>query len=391
MKRGVWWIWVPLLGSVLACNALNLPGLATPAPLPTIAPITPTPSATAQAAAPVQLAWVSNNSLNITNFTAQGVGATSHLPFAAGGLPSAHDLAWSPLGQSLAVSSYAADPELYKVELGGTPTLSPLGTGARPAWSPDGTTLVAERNNNLWLIRAAGQTPLQLTNQEDWQWGNPVFTPDGQAIIVAGAAADLMGAQGNVEYYLYRLPLDGTGALTQLPGLGNSPFFGRLPYDLQLSPDGQRLAFSTSAHLSACASPTVYYVGSLQGTDWREVASATINAALDSAKEVYQQGQGLTWMPDSSAVVLDSLAWDCSAAQPGPVVGPLLSVVGLDGVERTSFPLNVSNPTVDVSGQWLAGLVYPSDGSTAQVEVYSLVTGETVADLGEGIAVKFGP
>jgi len=150
-------------------------------------------------------------------------------------------------------------------------------------------------------------------------------------VIAAGASTNEMGAQGNVEFYLYKIPLDGSGTLTQLDGPNDGGFFGRLPYDLQLSPDGQHLAFSTSAHVDVCASPVVFYVGGADGKGWQEITSPAISAAVDSEKDIYQEGLGLTWMPDSQAVALDSYAWDCSAIESGgdpkTPAGPLLSIV----------------------------------------------------------------
>lgn len=389
MKRVLWW--VPLLAlTVLACNGLTVLGLATPSPrpLPTIAPITPTPAAT-PTAAPVHLAWANTTSLNITDLQSGRV-AQNH-QYELSGTDGVGDLAWSPQGDHLAYASGGTDPQLYALTVPGGSAPIPLGPGFAPAWSPDGNHLLLERDGNLWLLDLTTQASQQLTVESHWQWGNAVFAPDGQSVIVAGAPTDEMGAQGNVLFYLYSVPLDGSGALRQLPALESGSFFGRLPYDLQLSPDGQHLAFSTSAHLNACASPTAYYVGDVNGTNWQEAASATVNAALDSAKEIYQEGQGLTWLPDSTAVVLDSFAWDCSSGSPTQTSGPLLSIVGLDGAERTSWPIDLANLSVDKSGQWLAGLAYPPDGSPAHIKVYSLANGQPLIDLGEGLAVKFGP
>jgi len=404
MHKGKWALWVlslSLLGAALACNGLN------DRPLPTIAPITATPAATTSATsaatptAPAEvtpteapartlLAWATGTDLNVTTFGGGGAGDTQRYPISE----PVQGLAWSPSGQWLAYTVGTDSPQVYEVPATGIGTPIPIGAGFAPAWSPDEQSLVAERDGNLWLFNPASQKILQLTNQTGWQWGKAVFAPDGSGVIAAGAATDDMGAQGNVEFYLYKIPLDGSGSLNQLEGPDGGGFFGRLPYDLQLSPDGQHLAFSTSAHVDVCASPVTFYVGGADGKGWQEITSPTINAAVDSEKDIYQEGLGLTWMPDSQAVALDSYAWDCSAIEnggdPKTPAGPLLAIVGLDGAERATLPIDLANLSVNHSGSLLAGLVYPPDGSAAHVKVYSLSTGEG-ADFGEGTAVLFQP
>ncbi len=399
MDKRVLWVLLgslPVVGLILACNTLTGLGLtATPRPLPTIAPITPTPSATATTVAAANwLAWATTTDLQLVDLGAGSPAQTQHYALGDAGGEGVSGLAWSPSRQFLAYSIGYTHPELFEVPAeGGAPVT--LGAGLGPAWSPDERQLAVERDGNLWLLDVTSHAAKQLTSQSSWQWGNIVFAPDGQSLLVAGAGTDLMGAQGNTEFYLYRVPLGGSGRLEQLPGLEGQPFFGRLPLNLQLSPDGRYLAFSTSAHLSACAAPAAFYTGKADGSEWKEIASPTINAALDSEKEIYQEGFSLAWMPDSNAVVLDSLAWDCSGfstgGEPKKVVGPLLSVVGLDGTERVSLPLDITALSIDHTGHLLAGLSNSTDGSLGHVQVYSLPNGELVSDLGEGTAALFQP
>src|SRR5690606_10355920 len=116
---------------------------------------------------------------------------------------------------------------------------------------------------------------------------------------------------------------------------------GRLPYDMRFSPDGTWLAFSTSFHLSACASPGAYYVTNADGSDFQALISPSLQAAMDPNQEHYHMGFSYDWLPSSDAIVALGNVVDCNLNSPNPgqmIAGPQMSILGLDGSERTIIP-----------------------------------------------------
>jgi hypothetical protein len=211
--------------------------------------------------------------------------------------------------------------------------------------------------------------------------------------VVAGNSFDSLGASGNTQFTLSQVPLDGSGTLTPLPGM-TQPVDGRLPRDLRFSPDGQRLAFSTSVHLSACSAPGAYYVLSADGNNLTNLESPSIAPSIDEASDIALQGISFTWTPGGDALAITGGAWDCSAilsgGQPSFVAGPQLSIVGLDGVEGLVIPGFFYSPTFDRAGALLAAELASDTGPSA-VQVFSASDGSLLLELGEGSQPVFQP
>jgi hypothetical protein len=204
-----------------------------------------------------------------------------------------------------------------------------------------------------------------------------------------------MGAQGNTSFTLEYLALDGSGTRTPLPGA--TPFEGgRLPYDLRFSPDGTRLAFSTSYHLSACASPGAYYVSSADGGDRQEIISPSLKATVDTNQEHYYVGLSYAWAPTSDAIVALGNVVDCNLNSPnqGKVIGgPQMSIIGLDNTERLIIPGFFYGISMNRTGTMIAGAHY-RDGFqdlNPNVEIYSAQTGQLAMSLGPGSDPRFQP
>ena len=53
--------------------------------------------------------------------------------------------------------------------------------GERVEWSPDGSLLTYEAGNDIWVIRADGSEPRNLTRSRSIEFG-PTWAPDGQEI-----------------------------------------------------------------------------------------------------------------------------------------------------------------------------------------------------------------
>jgi hypothetical protein len=280
----------------------------------------------------------------------------------------------------------------------GQSTPTDLGPGSAPAWSPDSQSLAfiggTFPDENIVVTTIENPAPRQLTFETNFGWGRPVFTPDGESLIVAGTSRDNMGASGNTTFTLDYLELDGSGTRTPIPG---TLFEGaRLPYDLRFSPDGTKLAFSTSSHLSACASPGAYYVTTVDAPSFQELVSPSLRAAIDPNAERYHVGLSYDWTSASDGLIALGNIMDCNVNSPtmGQVVaGPQMSIIGLDGGERTIIPGFFYGISMDRSGTLIAAARFQNgfQDTNPMVEIYSAQTGQIALSLGPGSNPEFQP
>jgi Tol biopolymer transport system component len=103
-----------------------------------------------------------------------------------------------------------------------------LGTGAQPAWSPDGLRLAFVRDGDVWTIDATGGNATRLT--ADGVNALPVWSPDGTRLAWLKDSTLVVGGA------------DGVGLSTLAEGLSAAPAW---------SPDGTRLAFERRAGADA--------------------------------------------------------------------------------------------------------------------------------------------
>ena len=432
MRRVSWPVALLVLGA-LACNGLA-PLAATPTPsavppsatveLPTAAPTPKPPSDTPSVAPPTKapsatvapsvtsrpgstntspaatvdaatstanpsssgnlsfVGYVNQGQLLVTDVTGGVVGGTTQYT-QAGVNDGVYDLVWSPSGQYIAFVSAGTgrDAHVFVVHAVEASTPVDLGPGEEPNWSPDSTRIVFVRDGNVWLTPLENPQPKALTAQQKWAWGRPTFTPAGDALVVSGQPFDNMGAQGNTEFDLDRLPLDGSGTLTPLPGQTRK-INGRLPYDLRFSPDGAHLAFSTSWHISACASSGQYYVADADGSGLTEVSSPSLSALLTPNQEYYYIVRGYAWQPDSSGLLLTSLIVDCTNFA-GTHLGEAMSTVSLTGHEAVLAVGAFASPSYDHTGGIIAVAQPTDNGGAGQVALYS-AKGDLVGPVGPG-------
>jgi hypothetical protein len=94
-------------------------------------------------------------------------------------------------------------------------------------------------------------------------------------------------------------------------------------------------------------------------------------------------------------VAVHAFAWDCSGiltgADPRVVAGPLVSVMGLDGVERTTLPVDLFSLSFDRTGNLIAGAQTVSNVDPPRVQIYSALDGTLLLDLGEGTLAALQP
>jgi hypothetical protein len=373
-------------------------------PTTTVAPL-PVPSEDASAT-PGQpppgsgqqfIAYIRDGQLLVTDVTNGVQGGTTQYTL-AGEDDQVSDLVWSPSGEFVAfVSSAATEPHVFYIFALGQGTPVDLGPGTTPSWSPDSQSIAyigVQPNENIWVTTIENPTPRQLTFETNYAWGRPVFTPDGESLIVSGTSRDNMGASGNTSFTLDYLELDGSGTRTPIPGTLFEG--GRLPYDLEFSPDGTKLAFSSSFHMSACASPGAYYVFDPGAGSLQELISPSLQSAIDPNTEHYHVGLSYGWIPAGDALVALGNVVNCDLNSPVPgqvIAGPQMSILGLDGSERTIIAGFYYGITVDRSGSLIAAARH-EDGfqdMSPDIEIYSAQTGQPVLSLGPGNIPEFQP
>ncbi len=370
------------------------PGGETTVPVETVSPTPAPPQGTAQF-----LAYISNGQLVVSDVTNGVLGGTTQYTV-AGESNQVSDLVWSPSGEFVAfVSQAGGEPHVFYIFALGQSSPTDLGPGSAPAWSPDSQSLVyvggTLLDENIWVTTIENPAPRQLTFESNFTWGRPVFTPDGESLIVAGTNRDNLGASGNTTFTLEYLELDGSGIRSPLPGA--QPFEGvRLPYDMRFSPNGTSLAFSTSYHLSACASPGAYYVTNADGSAFQALISPSMQAAIDPNQEHYHVGLSYDWTAASDAIVALGNVVDCNLNSPtvGQVIaGPQMSMIGLDGSERTIIPGFFYGISMDRSGNFITAAHYQNgfQDQNPNVEIYSAQTGQLVLTVGPGSNPQFQP
>ncbi len=394
-------------GSAAPAAAVSLPtptpAASTPATAETAVPLpspivtdTPTPAQPAPSE-PQRIAFTRDGNLVIAAVTEGAQSVLTQIPIEGG---QAIHLAWSPSGQNLAFTSSVGDePHLFSVSASGESAPTDLGPGSAPAWSPDGQYLAyiggTFPDDYLWMTPFDHPEPRQLTFETNHAWGAPAFTPDGAALIVAGANRDTMGATGNVTFSLEYLSLDGSGTRRPIPGTG---FSGKLPYDLRFSPDGSRFAFSAYYHLSACVSPGVYSVISIDGSHRQDLISPSLQSAITDPSSQYFSGQSYAWSPDGKALVVFGSVISIDMASSNPcqmIAGPQMSVVGLDASERTVIPGLFGEMSMDQTGTLIAASHqnFPPSASPepSTIDIYSALTGQLILALGPGDHPVFQP
>ena len=143
-------------------------------------------------------------------------------------------------------------------------------TDARPAWSPDGTTIAFVHHGNagreeVWTMRPDGSRQRQLTHIDSRGWLSPNWSPDGRQLVYARSPG------------LWVINADGSGAHVITTGAGlierGEPAW---------SPDGTLIAYSALTSSPQLAR-RIFVVGA-DGSNPHVVSSAT-GAVSDSAPD----------------------------------------------------------------------------------------------------------
>lgn len=102
--------------------------------------------------------------------------------------------------------------------------LTQVREGSHPTWSPDGSRIAFEHENDIWLMNADGTNMMQLTSTESFVEGLPAFSPDGKRIAYASnEVAD--GKPMVDDYNIWYMSMDGSEKIkaTELPAWDSWP------------------------------------------------------------------------------------------------------------------------------------------------------------------------
>ncbi|HET9401703.1 MAG TPA: amidohydrolase family protein [Candidatus Acidoferrales bacterium] len=130
----------------------------------------------------------------------------------------------------------------------------PLATGlpfdSQPRYSPDGKliALISDRDGgeNLWIMKSDGTDPKKLSHMDDGELASPVWTPDGQYVLVS----QMTWSQRTYELWMYHVQ-GGTGVqvtksrTTTGPATPTTPRLNAL--GAVFSPDGRYIYYERRA------------------------------------------------------------------------------------------------------------------------------------------------
>jgi len=296
------------------------------------------------------------------------------------------------------------------VDLGGNAEPLPFPSGG--SWSRDGALYVVPVDEQVVVFNRDGSEAARLdveppveTGEKPRQcgaggqpdplaFGRPVFSPDGQRILVAANCESRRGAVGNMMAPIFELPLDGT--VNRATPLTVNPAAARPP---RFSPDGAHLAQQDFWHLSACAGPTWLTVADPDGANGREITLPAITElrGQDPLGGGGVQGglMGYDWSPEAEAIVASFVVNICSDVQPfldSFLAG--LYILKLDGSpEEQLEDGETSSPAWSPSGEYIAyaaGQYFGGRSEPLVVRVLDLTTRETI-DIGQGSQPAWQP
>lgn len=148
------------------------------------------------------------------------------------------DVEWSPDGSQFLHVGGASTGPIYRSNADGTGTVE-LTQGYHPDWSPDGSSIVFQREtpgstiaeSDIFVIRADGSGERGLTASPEYREVWPTWTPDGARILFSRWATD--GAENFLSYEPEVVTIHFTTGEVEVIGEGDEAVY---------SPDGTSIA-----------------------------------------------------------------------------------------------------------------------------------------------------
>lgn len=405
-----------LIGTACQSEDSNSPATATPtavsptstpAPSPTATP-PPSPTPTPRPTVSTDLAFIQDGNLWLATVTKSDppVNLTRNLEEQ---VATFHWLrrADEEVAQRIGFVAYPSGPgrsaaKVYIMHADGTGRR--LVTNGVATWSADGSYLAMIADEEIVVVDSTGKEVSRLAFGPRPQpnvlptdrrvYGGPAFSPDGKSLLAGVSTVANMGASGNTEFYIYQVPL-ASGEAKRLPGM-TEPVSGRLPYDLAFSPDGKRIAFTTSWHLSACSSAGSLWVMDADGGNAQALMPPEVIQATRGLGESAVVISGYDWSPRSDAVIASFLVVNCDRwRETGdmPVVARGIYVLSVDGKRSERITQAGEQPRWSPDGQLVAYTVGEDlSQETAKPVIHILdLNSKQDRELGQGKAPAWRP
>jgi dipeptidyl aminopeptidase/acylaminoacyl peptidase len=228
-----------------------------------------------------------------------------------------------------------------------------------------------------------GPKPQNCGDSDKLFFNQPVFSADGQRILVAVSCQSLISATGGLYGVLQDVPFDGA-APRLLPvriDVGRSS-------GARVAPEGGRIAVKRVDHASACGNSHGVILLEPDGTTTREL---TVAAVVEDLSQRTPPGDwvggliGYDWSPQGDALVAAYYTAVCVAGLPPYVAG--LHVLEADGsAEEKLADGPAHSPAWSPSGRYIAYVAQESFGNVTEpplLRLFDLTTREVV-ELGQG-------
>jgi YVTN family beta-propeller protein len=253
------------------------------------------------------------------------------------------DLTWRPDGKRLAYTSYRTHTgEIYAIDpLGDSEVNLTNSQAARdedPAWSPDGTKIAWNRDNNVWVMNADGSHPVSLTSGLI-VW-TPQWSPDGQWLSFTGYVS------ATSRETIYLIPAVGGTPIDLI----NDPASDN--FDAAWSPTGDEIAFESNRDTP------------ISGTYQSEIYKVNVHT-LAQIRLTHDGGAGsATWSPDGAHLAFLGAAG--------------LYVMNPDGNNLRSLPMLTGYPRQIAWSPDSRRIAGQSGSGTTDIEIYviDIVTGD---------------
>lgn len=211
-------------------------------------------------------------------------------------------------------------------------------TGA-PAFSPDGTTIAFERDNDIWVMNADGSKPRPVVDDPDnGQPGdeNPSFSPDGKRIVFSRDTNLNLSTQDEIFTVNVK-----TGKLVNLTENGSD-----LDDHPVYSPDGSKIAWIRNEQ-GPSAGPDEIFVMDADGDNQTNLTQYGTDAST-AWPDYSPDGSVIVFSRDADIVTMNAAdGSDKQNLTPGPGPGVTQPVYSPDGSQIAFAQDTGGAPTVD--------------------------------------------